>query len=259
MEVTGGAPALLSVINLLSVPGKTSAPAVVELDFSTPGFIRINFANMTKSLSFSSKVQIEQVNGGPFFDQSKCYVHLRDLINCLSCCGGYDTRSEIHFKNALLQISGVETDGSRIDFEIRSVYGEEVQELNLDDDSGVISLVMDSEVIGTAFLQCYDASVSHVYFACQTNDSVSPLMLIKSSITGSFDTEVSIPQNLGKEVSGLLSVEMLLQGKDVGSIYQFLSCLGSPSTEMQVSKTGIRFKRKLATGIEGILNVLGSS
>jgi hypothetical protein len=153
-------------------------------------------------------------------------------------------------EDAALKLTASEHDGSRIDFEIRTVYGDEVEALDISDNDIKIKVVMDSEPLATAFLQCCDAAVTHMYFACQINDPTSPLMIFRTRVIGQSDTEVTVPNNIGSDIEGSGEVELIIHGKDVGGIYQFLSSLGSPKSEVVVTRSGIQLSRKLITGNE---------
>lgn len=253
MELLGGPVPLLSVVQFLGAGGKTAA--VVELDFSLHERIWVRYLNVGRTLHFSTSVPISgqlQIS-----DITRCHVLLKDLVSCLSCFS-HDMRVEVTLDGSTLTLAGHEPDGSRMDFELRTLFSDfPIGSLDIETDGGSSRITLEADVLATGFLQCFDSSAKHVYFTAQVGDPDKPLIEIKSRIVGRYDTDVEVPTSLGSDVAGMGSYEMILHGKDVGGIYHFLSTMGGLKVAVTVSSHGLKLVRKLVTGNDGIMNVLG--
>ena len=258
MEIAGGPGALLAVMNLLNGGGgKAAAPAVVQLEW-LPGHLQIKYLNSAKSVYFCTKVVVDSVSGP---DASPCFVYVKDLVNALSCWGSFDTRTEIAFdeSDAVLRLSACEGDGSRIGFEIHTIESEFVDRIELASLTSMseIKVVIESEILATAFLQCHDSAVDYLHLSFQVGDFSTPLISMRSQIVGGCDTEVAVGVQLATAVEGTGHIEMLINGKDVGGIVQFLATVGSARTDVVVTHGGLRMCRKLITSNDAELVVVG--
>lgn len=246
---------LLSVVQFLGSGGKTAA--VVELDFSQPETILVRYLNVGRTLHFSTSVPISAQLQTT--DMTRCHVLLKDLVSCLSCFS-HDIRLEMTLDGSTLTLVGYEPDGSRMDFELRTLFSDSpIDQLDIETDGGCSRMKLEADVLATGFLQCFDSSAKHVYFTSQVGDPDKPLIEIKSRIVGLYDTDVEVPASLGSDIAGIGAYEMILHGKDVGGIYHFLSTMGGLKVDVTVSSHGLKFVRKLVTGNDGIMNVLGGT
>lgn len=260
----GGAAVLINALKSLSAGKSTSSEAVIQMSFTT-NHIRIQYFQET--VAFDTKVSVVASPPPATNDETIVKVHLKDLVDCLSCChSDGDLEMSTGLDDATLNIST--SDGlSQFTAEVRLLSDSIFTTysgipLGLLEQGIVACLVLDVEVVASAVQLCLDSNfVGFSFSENQSRENASVLTLTSGEQKGGIETRVSIPFSAAENIRLLTEnliehFEFSILGKDAEKLYMLLTVPGSPKFEMTLLQDAIRVKRKMLSNHDGDLIIL---
>ena len=239
--VVGGPGVLLSAVQ--GIAGCAKGACTVELSVTNHSILTIKFANVSKNIFYQTSLRVD--HQAQTTNVIACQVFLKDFINALFCCSGFDQLDLIFDPDdsSLVKLRCSDQE-STFNSEIRTL--DLILSHEIPPSVPLGSLTADSEVISTAFSQCNDSGIDKVHVAFHWS------LELKTSVPGGCDTHVVVPQSRMENLSGD-NITMSIPGKEIGVITSFVSSLGKCNIELATS--GLVFRKRLITGNDALLVV----